>query len=151
MKQINFLLLLFVSTVVFYNCNSGPTPQELQRIQQAHDDSVRNAAIEERKAEEEKEAEKKRRAEEAKVARQKREEDKQILMQLLANLDADRQGEEARMSSVKSFQLLRTSSEKEAQIRAQAMRINQVKIKIEYVREQLRNLENGVEYNIPTR
>jgi hypothetical protein len=138
MKQINFLLLLFVSTVVFYNCNSGPTPQELQRIQQAHDDSVKNAAIEQQKAEAAREA-----------AKLKRAQDKETLLQLLASLDADLQGEETRMESVKSFQLLRTSAEKEEQVRNQAMRINEVKLQIENVKEQLRKLENGEEYVIP--
>lgn len=138
MKQINFLLLLFVSTAVFYNCNNGPSPQELQRIQQAHDDSVKNAAIEQQKAEAAREA-----------AKLKRAQDKEAFMQILASLDADLQGEETRMESVKSFQLLRTSAEKEEQVRNQAMRINEVKLQIENMKEQLRKLENGEEYVMP--
>lgn len=148
MRRIRLYTLLIIG-IGLAACNNKAALEAQQQAQQQHDDSVRNAAIADTKKAEEIAAEKKRLEEEAKADKLKRSQDKEILMRTLASLDADLQGEETRMGSIQSFHLLRTSSEKEAEVRNQAMRINEIKLQIERIKEQLQKLENGEEYVLP--
>lgn len=146
MKNLFTFLIVLCVFAFTTACNTKAKIEEQQREQQVRDDSIRQAAIDERKKEEALEAEQKRIAADRKAAKEKREADKQVLMQMLATLDADLQAEQTRMGSVQSFHLLRSSSEKEAEVRHQAMQINAVRLKIEFVKDQLQKLENGEEY-----
>lgn len=139
------LTLFMFLAVTATSCNYK-TEAEKQKAQRAYTDSIQQAAFAEGKRQAAREAEI---AERERVAEAKRLSDKRELVRLLALLDAEMQGEQTRMNSIKSFELLRTSSEKAKQVQNQAMRINAVQMRIDYVKEQLQKLENGVDYEVP--
>lgn len=78
-----------------------------------------------------------------------RDNDKKIIIAMAYKLQAQLQGEQARMESIKSFQLTRTSSEKIAQIQNQAQVINGIKYKLGLLKDQADKLKAGEPYYIP--
>ena len=134
-----YILLLLTVVAIFIGCQNK---QQQLEAQQRHDDSLKQATV--LQEQEKREAEEKIQAEKANRAK-----DKETLTHLYASLDADLQAQETRMESIKSFQLLRTTDEKADQVRQQANIINNTKLKMENINEQLQKLENGEEYAIP--
>lgn len=147
MKKI--LLFVFAATII----TACQNKKQQMEAQQKHDDSIKQSTVVEMQKQqaaidEGKKLEAEKRIEAEKLAAQKKD-DKKTLEEMIVRLNSDLAGENQRMSSIKSFQLLRTSDEKAEQVRKQAEVINRLRLKISDTEGELRKLEAGEAYVIP--
>lgn len=126
--RIAFVVVIVVATLTAY----GPSAQQKAAEEKARMDSVIAAT----KALEKHKADLRSKAQELELNIS---ELKEQLKEAIAAL----QGEEARMESVKSFHLLRTSSEKVRQIRSQSMVILNIEESIETTQKSINDLEDA--------
>jgi len=90
------------------------------------------------------------RKEEEVALKTKREDDKRLVQERIVELEATLEVEKSRLQKVKEFQLGRTPTEKDQQIKAVSERIARITFEIEENITALTRINNGETYQMPT-